>query len=311
MNRKPFWLLLCAVVSAQSVFAQPSPAYQQWGETAVRYLMTRQEKTDWAAVKNDAEAKAFIEVFWARRDPTPDSAPNELRQQIEGRIAEADKIYGGASTPGALTDHGLVYALLGKPSQILTRMRQLRPTETTMPQFARPINIEDWVYRGEAAAIVTGSSSYDIAFTFQDEIHAAEFELDGQSRQSFEAAALKIAKAMLKRPLLTAEDLAPKSEAGRMVALRLIVVGDASLANDILRRAQEGENFAELARRFSTHHSAQEGGYIGTVAFADLDPDFKAALSGKQPGAAVLIERKPMFAIVKLLTEAEAKELSR
>jgi GWxTD domain-containing protein len=308
MNRKPIWLLFLAIVSSRNAFAQLSPAYQQWGDTAVRYLMTRQEKIDWAAVKSDADAKTFIEVFWARRDPTPDTPPNELRQQIEGRMAEADKRYAGPGTPGSLTDHGLVYALFGDPSQIVTRVRQLRRTETTMPEFARPINIEDWIYRGDAASRVTGSTSFDIAFTFQDEKHAAEFELDGQSRQSFESVALRIAKAVLKRPLLTAEDLAPKTDSGRTVALSLIVVGDAAVANDVLRRAQEGQNFAELARRFSTHHSAQQGGYLGRIAFADLDPDFRSALSGKGPGASVLIERKPMFAIVKLLTDAEAKD---
>jgi len=278
-----------------------SPAYQQWGETAVRYLMTSQEKTDWAAIKSDADAKSFIDVFWARRDPTPDTAPNELRAQIEGRIAEADKRYAAASTPGSLTDHGLVYALFGDPTQTANRVRQLRETETTTTQFARPINIEVWIYRGDAAARITGSKSFDVGLTFQDEKHAGEFELDGQSRQSFESAALKLAKTLLKRPLLTAEDLSTKT-----VALSLIVVGDAAVANDVLRRAQEGENFAELARRFSTHSSAQQGGYMGRLAFADLDPDFKAALSGKPPGSSVLIERKPMFAIVKLLTDAEA-----
>ena len=312
MNRKRLLLVLCAIVASTNVIAQPSPAYAQWGETAVRYLMTRQEKTDWAAIKTDAQAKSFIEVFWARRDPTPDTAPNELRQQIESRIAEADKRYAGVSVPGSLTDHGLVYVLFGDPTQVATRVRPRRATESTTPQFERPLYIEDWIYRGDAAARVTGSKSFDVAFTFQDEKRGGEFELDGQSHQSFEADALLYAKTVLKRPYLTAEDLAPNSEAAaRAVALRLIVVGDETLANDILRRAQEGQNFADLARRYSTHHSAQDGGYLGKIAFADLDADFKAALSGKEPGAAVLIARKPMFAIVKLLTDAEAKEEER
>ena len=283
-----------------AIVAPLSPVYQQWGDTAVGYLMTKQEKTDWAAVKTDAEAKAFVDVFWARRDPTPETPPNELREQIEARIAEADKRYGGGGTPGSISDHGLVYTLFGDPTQIASTTRQMLPTETTMPQFARPINIQEWIYRGDAAVRVTGLQSFDIGFTFQDEKTGAVFELDGQSRLAFESAALTIAKAALKRPYLTADDLSPKQ-----VALGLIVVGDETVANDVLRRAQEGQNFAELARKFSTHHSAQDGGYLGKIAFADLDPDFKAALSGKPPGTSALIARKPMFAIVKLLTDVE------
>src|SRR5262249_13173559 len=93
MNLIPLRLLLCAILVASIVPDQLSPAKQRWGESSVRYLMTRQERIDWAAVKSDADAKSFVDVFWARRDPTPETEPNELRQQIESRIAEADKRY--------------------------------------------------------------------------------------------------------------------------------------------------------------------------------------------------------------------------
>src|SRR5947208_3188845 len=91
MNRTPLWLTVFAAGIAASVFAQVSPQYRNWEDSALRYLMMTQEKTDWASLKTDAEAKAFIELFWARRDPTPETPDNELRQQIETRIAEADK----------------------------------------------------------------------------------------------------------------------------------------------------------------------------------------------------------------------------
>ena len=305
MNRMRFWFLPCALLTATTLFAQLSPAYEQWGETAVHYLMTKQEQTDWAAVKTDADAKAFIDLFWARRDPTPDTAPNELRQQIEARTAEADKRYGSGKTQGSQSDEGVVYTLLGDPTQIAVRVRKTLPTESTSTQFDRPINIQTWMYRGDAAARATGQKSFDIAFVFLDEKHPTEFELDGQSRLAFESTALTIAKSVLKRPFLTAADLTQKADPNRTVALGLIVVGDDTLAKDILRRALEHEDFAELARRYSTHHSAQQGGYLGKIAFAELDPDFKTALAGKPPGTAVLISRPPLFAVVKLLTDAE------
>ena len=115
-----------------------------------------------------------------------------------------------------------------------------------------------------------------------------------------------VAKAVLKRPFLTAADLASGGESDRTVPFRLIVVADSKTAYEVLRRAQEGENFSDLARKYSAHPSAPQGGYVGRIAFADLTDDFKVALAGKEPGAAVLIARDPQFAIVRLLTEAEA-----
>ena len=301
MNRRPLWLTVCAAGIAASVFAQVSPQYRNWGNSAVRYLMMKQEKTDWVSLRTDADAKAFIDLFWARRDPTPDTPDNELRQQFETRIAEADKRFGFGKTPGSQTDRGLVYALVGEPTRIATRV--VKPSGS---QFQRPINIEAWIYRNEAAERVTGTKSFDIVFNFHDEKYAGEFQLDGQSQQSFDSTALAIAKAVLKRPFLTAADLASGAES-RTVAFRLIVVADNTIAHDVLRRAQEGENFADLARKYSSHQSAQQGGYVGRVAFADLTDDFKVAFAGKEPGTVVLIARGPQFAIVRLLTEAEAR----
>ena len=306
MHRTPFFLILCAILISANAFAQLSPQYEAWGETAVRYLMTKQEKTDWASIKNDAQAKEFIEVFWARRDPTPVTAPNELRQEFEGRIAEADKRFTVGKTPGSQADPGLVYVLLGAPTEVRTRVNRPPSSAPDSRQFQRPINFQTWIYRREAAKRVAGTEAFDIAFVLEDEKFGGEFELDGPSRISFDSTALAIAKSVLKRPFLTAADLAPTTEAGRMVPLRLIVVADAATANDILRRAQEHEDFAALARKFSTHHSAQQGGYLGRIAFADLDDDFRDALAGKEAGAAVLIVRKPLFAIVRILTDAEA-----
>ncbi len=304
MNRTSLGLLIVAFVSVASVSAQVSPTYQGWGETAVQSLMMKQEKTDWAAVRSDADAKQFIEVFWARRDPTPDTPDNELRQQMEKRIAEADKRFAEGKTPGSQTQKGIVYTLLGEPVQVVNRVT--RPARSaTMSQFQRPINFETWIYRGEAAGRVPGTKSFDVAFVFQDDKAALIYELDGPSRLSFDSIALTMAKSVLKRPYLTVADLKPGTGT-RTVALRLIVVSDAAVANEVLRRAQENENFADLARKFSTHSSSQHGGYLGRIPFAELDDDIKTALVGKKPGESFLIARKPMFAIMRLLTDAEA-----
>jgi GWxTD domain-containing protein len=305
MNRISLWLAVSTVVITANVFAAVSTQYRDWGNTAVQYLMMKQEKIDWASVRTDADAKAFIDLFWARRDPTPDTPANELRQQFEARIKEADKRYTFGKTPGSQTDHGLVYVLLGEPTQILNRLSMPRGSATSMSQFDRPINVETWVYRGEAAEHVAGTQSFDIAFIFNDDKSTGDFNLDGPSRQSFDSTTLAVAKRVLKRPFLTAADLASGGESVRTVALGLIVVSDKTLAEDILKHVQEGQKFADLARKYSSHHSAKEGGYVGKMPFAELSDDFKAVLAGKEPGTTVMIARSPQFAVVRLLTDAE------
>jgi GWxTD domain-containing protein len=299
MNRTTRCLAVCAALIAAGAFAQVSPQYRNWEDSAVRYLMMTQEKTDWASLKTDADAKAFIDLFWARRDPTPDTPVNELRQQFETRMAEADTRYRFEKTPGSQTDRGLVYVLLGQPTQIVNRVTPPRG-------FDRPLNIESWIYRNQAAERVTGTQSFDIIFKFQDEKFGGQFELDGPSKRAFESTALAVAKSVLKRPFMTAADLASGGQSTRTVPFRLIVVADSAVAHDVLRRAQEGENFSDLARKYSSHPSAAQGGYVGRVPFADLTDDFKVAFAGKEPGTAVLISRSTQFAIVRLLTEAEA-----
>ncbi len=73
MTRKFVSLTLFAAGFAAGVVAQVSPQHRNWGKTAVHNLMMKQEKTDWASVKTDADAKALIDIFCARRDPTPDT----------------------------------------------------------------------------------------------------------------------------------------------------------------------------------------------------------------------------------------------
>lgn len=299
MKRISLLLAVCTAVVATKVFAAISPQYRQWGDSAVQYLMMKQEKIDWASVRTDAEAKAFIDLFWARRDPT-------LRQQIEARIADADKRFAFSRTPGSQTDKGMVYVLFGEPSQIVNGLAMSRAPAGSSPRFDRPVNIETWIYRDAAAERVAGTKSFDIAFVFHDEKNATGYELDGPSRRSFDSTALALAKRVLKRPFLTAAELASGEGTVPTVALGLIVISDKALAYEVLRRAQEGENFADLARKYSSHESAQGGGYIGRMPFAKLSDDFKAALAGKEPGATVIIPRDPQFAVVRLLTDAEA-----
>ncbi len=62
-------------------------------------------------------ATQFIEQFWLRRDPTPDTEENEFREEHYRRIQYANEHY-AAGIPGWRTDRGRIYIVWGPPDEI-------------------------------------------------------------------------------------------------------------------------------------------------------------------------------------------------
>ena len=56
-------------------------AYKKWINNDVLYIITAQEKKAFTALATDEERENFIEQFWRRRDPNPDTEENEYREQ--------------------------------------------------------------------------------------------------------------------------------------------------------------------------------------------------------------------------------------
>ncbi len=88
----------------------------------VRYIITRQERERFLAVPA-GDRKTLIEEFWKERDPTPDTAVNEFKEQYFARISEANHLFSEAGEPGWLQDRGRVYILLGPPTNRITYPR--------------------------------------------------------------------------------------------------------------------------------------------------------------------------------------------
>ncbi|HEU5457505.1 MAG TPA: GWxTD domain-containing protein, partial [Terracidiphilus sp.] len=63
---------------------------------------------------NDEERESFIENFWARRNPNPDSPDNSYREEHYRRIAYANEHF-AAGKPGWKTDRGRMYIEYGAP----------------------------------------------------------------------------------------------------------------------------------------------------------------------------------------------------
>lgn len=121
--------LLAAValsVLAATAQAQLSPKYADFAKGPVQFLMTGEDQKAWRQVKTDAEAQDFIDLFWARRDPTPGTPRNEFRDTFEERVKAADKLFAipNSKKRGALTDMGRVLILLGPPANLGTEIGQ-------------------------------------------------------------------------------------------------------------------------------------------------------------------------------------------
>ena len=81
-------LIVCATLAivAGSAFAQLSPEVRDWAKGPVQFIMTPQELAQWNQIKTDADAKAFTDLFWARRDPSPGTPVNEYRDAFEAAV---------------------------------------------------------------------------------------------------------------------------------------------------------------------------------------------------------------------------------
>ncbi len=92
-------------------------SYKRWADEDVRWIITDQEMQAFKSLSNDEERDQFIEQFWLRRNPNPDSPENEFREQHYARIAYANEHF-AAGKPGWRTDRGHIYIAYGKPDSI-------------------------------------------------------------------------------------------------------------------------------------------------------------------------------------------------
>jgi GWxTD domain-containing protein len=91
--------------------------YRKWVDEDVRWIITDQELQAFRSLSNDEERDQFIENFWLRRNPNPDSPENEFREEHYARIAYANDHF-AAGKPGWRTDRGHIYIAYGKPDNI-------------------------------------------------------------------------------------------------------------------------------------------------------------------------------------------------
>jgi len=91
--------------------------FRKWLNEDVFYIITDEEKTSFKRLSTDEEREQFIEQFWLRRDPTPDTQENEYKEEHYRRIAYANERF-ASGIPGWKADRGRIYITFGPPDEI-------------------------------------------------------------------------------------------------------------------------------------------------------------------------------------------------
>ncbi len=94
--------------------------FRRWLDEDVGYIITSEERAAFRRLSTAEEQENFIEQFWLRRDPTPDTAENEFKEEHYRRIAYANERY-ASGIPGWKTDRGRIYITYGPPDEIESR----------------------------------------------------------------------------------------------------------------------------------------------------------------------------------------------
>jgi GWxTD domain-containing protein len=118
-----------------------SEASKQWLEEVVPYIITSREKEVFISLPTEADRGQFIETFWRKRDPNPQTPENEFKLEYYRRIALANKFFSVGGIQGWRTDRGRFFILLGPPKEI---ERDLNPSTSILTLSQGPL--ETWQY---------------------------------------------------------------------------------------------------------------------------------------------------------------------
>lgn len=145
----------------QGITAKP---YQEWLEEDVRYIITDQERADFKRLTTDDQRDNFVEDFWSRRNPTPQSSENPFKEEHYRRLAYANTHF-AAGLPGWKTDRGRFYIMYGPPDSIDSKSALAPPTETWHYMFVEGIG-------------------RNVVLTFTDKCACGKYELSGADSDS-------------------------------------------------------------------------------------------------------------------------------
>ena len=203
---------LATLLAAVSAFAL-SDQYVQFGKGPAQWIMTKDEAAQWKKINSDADAQAFIDLFWAKRDTTPGTPDNEFREMFDTRVKYTDEHFTHGRTVGSMTDRGRVLIVLGSPSRIQrtgseprgTIQTPDRPIGSTMPtDDQQPNTIQGyspkqlWFYDQSKIKVPLTAPTVEVAFI--DQYGSDDWKLERTPRTDYVSLLENVNRSMLAQP---------------------------------------------------------------------------------------------------------------
>jgi GWxTD domain-containing protein len=134
-------------LNEKQVLKELATPYKKWLNEDVTYIITDTERRAFLQLQTNEERENFIEEFWQRRSPDPDSVDNPVKEEHYRRIAYANEHF-ASGIAGWRTDRGRIYIMYGKPDNL--------ESHTQGENYERPLDqgggetktyaFEDWTY---------------------------------------------------------------------------------------------------------------------------------------------------------------------
>ena len=199
-------------IAAVSAFAQLSPQNSDFAKGPAQFLMTSEEQAKWKTIKTDADASAFIDLFWAKRDPSPATPRNEFKENFDAAVKYADEKFTAGRTRGAVSDRGKILILFGAPKNV--QVSKTGPSGGTSDDRGFNVNEGEggagaseksakqaWMYEGDVSQKWFGAPKAQIDFL--DQFNTGEFRLQ-RGKVDLASAQQTAIKLALVQPNLTA-----------------------------------------------------------------------------------------------------------
>ncbi len=181
--------VLVAILCAAVAHGQLSPDYADWADGPAGFLLTKKEQKEWKKISADAEAKEFIDLFWARRNPNPETSFNTFKAEFDAKVRYAEENFSYPGHAGAVTDRGKVLILMGRPEGIQNKgpdqaVQSLGSSGGGTDEVRG--NSQIWLYN--PAMLPEGFKVKGTQFYFmfyEEKIGSNNFTLDRSARESF------------------------------------------------------------------------------------------------------------------------------
>jgi GWxTD domain-containing protein len=135
MNCQRVFLLFAVLIMSSLAYTQDSqenlvtddflgqkvPAAQfldKWINEYVKWIILPEEMEEFENLVTIQDKMNFIELFWLKRDPVPETFYNEFKEDYYQRLRYIYNKFSYSDIPGILTHRGMVYAVLGEPQYV-------------------------------------------------------------------------------------------------------------------------------------------------------------------------------------------------